>query len=443
MEDAAVLGRLARAALVGQLGVGERLPALAVHRLVAQADAARPGVHEQLGRAQLRLSPEVGDADDRELEALGGVDRHEPHRLLAAELDRRLRLARVGLELGQRPVDEAADVAPVLRLVGGGEPDHLRHVGQAPHPAGEAQHVLVVAAGGDAPLEQRVEAQPRGALALGLHRRRERREALALGRVERRAPGVDVVLGEHVPEPPPGRPPVRGLREQRERVGRGAGAERRRERAEQRDLVAGVGDRAEVGAEVLDLLAGPEAAPAGGQRGEPLGLQRPLEEAHVGRRAHQHHHVGGPVRPVADERADAPRQGGGLPLAQLLGREPALLLALGDVGVDEQQLGAQLAGRLARRGHRPVLGRDHARRGVEHLGTAAEVARERGRGSAGVVRRVPLLEDRHVGVAEAVDRLQLVADEEHVVAVERVDELQLQPVGVLELVDHDALEAPA
>ena len=48
-------------------------------------------------------------------------------------------------------------------------------------------------------------------------------------------------------------------------------------------------------------------------------------------------------------------------------------------------------------------------------------------------------------MAEPVDRLELVPDEEPLVvartAGDQVDELALQPVGVLELVDHDRPEA--
>ncbi len=78
--------------------------------------------------------------------------------------------------------------------------------------------------------------------------------------------------------------------------------------------------------------------------------------------------------------------------------------------------------------------------GGEHLGPRAVVLGE----------RQPLrrsfaagAEDRDVGVAEAVDRLELVADEEHVLrrpAREQVDQLALQRVRVLELVDHDRAE---
>jgi len=53
--------------------------------------------------------------------------------------------------------------------------------------------------------------------------------------------------------------------------------------------------------------------------------------------------------------------------------------------------------------------------------------------------RAPLAEHLHVGVSEAVDRLELVADVEHFCfrTAQQVDELALEPVRVLELVDHD------
>ena len=44
-------------------------------------------------------------------------------------------------------------------------------------------------------------------------------------------------------------------------------------------------------------------------------------------------------------------------------------------------------------------------------------------------------------MAEAVDRLLLVADDERVVRRPAVEELELERVRVLELVDHDAREA--
>ena len=52
-----------------------------------------------------------------------------------------------------------------------------------------------------------------------------------------------------------------------------------------------------------------------------------------------------------------------------------------------------------------------------------------------------LLEHLDVGVQEAIDRLELVADEEELVAGDEVDQLALEPVRVLELVDADLPEA--
>ena len=78
----------------------------------------------------------------------------------------------------------------------------------------------------------------------------------------------------------------------------------------------------------------------------------------------------------------------------------------------------------------------------EHLGPRAVVAGQRQvlRG-----RLAAVAEDGDVGVPEAVDRLELVADEEHVrragPAAHQVDHVALQSVRVLELVDHDRAEA--
>src|ERR1700757_5284270 len=77
----------------------------------------------------------------------------------------------------------------------------------------------------------------------------------------------------------------------------------------------------------------------------------------------------------------------------------------------------------------------------EHLGAGPVVERERERLLDGLA---PLAEDLHVGVAEAVDRLELVADEEELGlgGPEQVDDLRLEAVRVLELVDEDRAEAP-
>ena len=79
---------------------------------------------------------------------------------------------------------------------------------------------------------------------------------------------------------------------------------------------------------------------------------------------------------------------------------------------------------------------------VEHLGPRAVVLRQREHAADLLA---ALAEDLDVRMPEAVDRLELVADEEDlgVLVREQVDELALEPVRVLELVDHDRAEAPA
>jgi hypothetical protein len=78
----------------------------------------------------------------------------------------------------------------------------------------------------------------------------------------------------------------------------------------------------------------------------------------------------------------------------------------------------------------------------EHLRPRAVVLRERQDARR---RASPLAENLHVCMAESVDRLKLVADEEDLplaaAARQQVDQLALQPVRVLELVDHDRREA--
>ena len=77
---------------------------------------------------------------------------------------------------------------------------------------------------------------------------------------------------------------------------------------------------------------------------------------------------------------------------------------------------------------------------LEHLWPRAVVLRQ-GEHAAGLL--APLAEDLDVGVAEAVDRLELVADEEQLLAGEQVDQFALEAVRVLELVDHDRAQPPA
>ena len=79
---------------------------------------------------------------------------------------------------------------------------------------------------------------------------------------------------------------------------------------------------------------------------------------------------------------------------------------------------------------------------VEHLGARAVVLGQREHAADLLA---ALAEDLDVRVPEAVDRLELVADEEElaVLARQQVDQFALEAVRVLELVDHDRAEPPA
>ena len=79
--------------------------------------------------------------------------------------------------------------------------------------------------------------------------------------------------------------------------------------------------------------------------------------------------------------------------------------------------------------------------GVEQLPAAAEVALQGGQAPAPAQLGRGAVEDPHVGVAEAVDRLQAVADGEQAIATEQREDLGLQRVDVLELVHHHGVEA--
>jgi hypothetical protein len=78
---------------------------------------------------------------------------------------------------------------------------------------------------------------------------------------------------------------------------------------------------------------------------------------------------------------------------------------------------------------------------LEDLGAGAEVGLQRRAAVELLQQPAALLEQLHVGVPEAVDRLLGVADREQVAVRDQLDQLQLDPVRVLELVDHDLRKA--
>ena len=237
----------------------------------------------------------------------------------------------------------------------------------------------------------------------------------------------------------------------RERVG-GQADERRREDAVERGLVARVGERGEPGAEVADDLAAPVAAAADRQRQQVLVLERALVDRQVAEAAQQDDDLLGPRVAAVDEVADALREQACLGVAPRLrarqlaevGRVVAVPAGL----VGQQQLDERR--RTPAAGSRPSRSatKSAPRRGanaaliVSRIGPrlrkfVASVATR----PCGRQRRAARAEDLDVGVAKAVDRLLLVADHEEVVAVERLEQRDLAAVGVLELVDHDAVEA--
>ncbi len=264
-------------------------------------------------------------------------------------------------------------------------------------------------------------------------------------------------VGHRAPQPGPRR--AGGQRAAGEAVGRERGAERRGEQPQQRRLVVRVGERREVVGEVLDLLARPEPAAARRERGQPGILEGAL--------------VGGDVRGRADEDDDVARRR----LARLhqlgdpLREQPRLRPPPGGPAGQRAEVGVVPGGawRLApaRRGGRvgdQQLDQRSARRsdlaprderlearavqragsgvdGREDLGPGPEVAAQHGGGALARTRVARGAEDLDRRVTKAVDRLELVADDERLAPVEPPQQPHLERVGVLELVHHDPLEA--
>ena len=193
------------------------------------------------------------------------------------------------------------------------------------------------------------------------------------------------------------------------------------------DLVGGVDQQAEVGDRVLDLRPLVELGPADHLVGQLEADQRVLE--------HPAHRVG----PVEDGDVLAPHP---LLLAEPLDlpRHPARLLVL--VG-ELAQLQRLAAGELGPEPLRPpfaVALDDRVGGGEDRLGRAVVLLELDHVGLGEVALEVEDVAD--VGVAEAVDRLIVVADD-HQVAMLGGEQLQqpvLGVVGVLVLVDEDVAE---
>ena len=303
VEQAALLLGVGRGVGVGELGPGGRRDRVAA----AERGEPQPGgavvADEQRRARPARLAAEVGDADDRELEALGAVDRHQPHGVQALGLERRLALARLGEVAGLGVGEEAAQVAALGAFVLARQAHQLAQVREAAVAAGARERGEVVAGGDDRALEQHLQRRSLGVLALGGQQPRDR-GVRRLHRLPQAAARV-AVLGQAD-----------------ELVGAGA-VEGRGEHRQQRLLVVRVGEHAQPGEAVADLLLAPVAAAADDVRRQALLLERLLEQPQARRRADEHDHVAGAAAVVelgrsrsAIRRASARRHGWSPPLRQ-------------------------------------------------------------------------------------------------------------------------------
>jgi len=238
------------------------------------------------------------------------------------------------------------------------------------------------------------------------------------------------------------RPLRRGAAEQDERVVGGAD-ERRGEHGHESLVVVAVVQQAQIGKQVDYLLLVVVVAAGRAEGREPERPQLLLIKPRIGARGEQEHDLArrrlASVDQVAHARGDVPRLGlapvrAGVGVARLVGHEQ--LDGGPERRVGEAARGVERLEGLAEVRCEQVV--DH----VEHLGARAVVLGQREHAADLLA---PLAEDLDVGVPEAIDRLELVADEEQlrVLACEKIHELALEAVRVLELVDHDRLEAPA
>ncbi len=233
------------------------------------------------------------------------MDRHHPHpRVILA------RGGRLALAVGEggpcrRVVEEAAQVAAIVRLVLGRDADELAQVRRAPPSLVHEQRREVVVERLERPLHERVEREGGGDRPQIRQPLVEAGEALLVIRRDPRLPFAQALL--------PGERVLvlirRRLRlseqqlERRPEVGAGAGdaaqdPQRVRaraaggggERGDQRLVVERVGDASEEGERVGDLLRGPVAAAADDVRLEAGELQRLRVDVDVGEGAQQDHH---------------------------------------------------------------------------------------------------------------------------------------------------------
>jgi hypothetical protein len=219
--------------------------------------------------------------------------------------------------------------------------------------------------------------------------------------------------------------------------------ERRREHGGERDIVVPVSHEREVREQVGDLLLA-EVAPTRRAIRRQAGLAKlVLVRLCCGSGSEEEHDLARACRAGVDELADAPCDAPGfgpapvgacLAEARLVGNEQ--LDRVSEHRLIERPSRCERLELLAERRGEQVVD------GVQHRAARPVVPgqREDVRG-----RRASFAERRDIRMAEAVDRLELVPDVEHLrvgaIADDEVDDLALEAIRVLELVDHDDAKA--
>ena len=393
-----------RAGDAGVRAGAKRDPPLAIDQHVGSAAAAGPAAR-------------VRDHHHRELQPLGGMDRHQQHGIAALVGDRRLTLpcGQVGLLL-EEP-DEALQVGPAQLLVLASEPDQLAHVGQPPvavlsRQQGQVEVVLdhdrlaqPLQAEAGQPLHQPVVAQleglPEPVVALGQRLR-------PAGRLE----GADR------------RRPPRGQPDQRQAVV-GYAHQRRGQHAQQRPVVGAVDQQPQVGDHVPHLLLSVVAATGRAHGRQAAVAQRILVRAGVGAGLEQQHHVTRRATAGRDQLGDAVCDRLGL------GDPPRDVVLAAGSDVRQQQLnriGGRVALELTGLDQVGVAVAELAAEGlvdqIQHVAARAIVVIERDH-LAGCL-HASLAVHLDVGATETVDALELVADQEQVTAAHQLHQLDLE-----------------
>ena len=214
--------------------------------------------------------------------------------------------------------------------------------------------------------------------------------------------------------------------DQHERVVRDAD-ERRREHGDERLVVVAVAQQPQVEQQVDHLLLAEVAAPGRAVRRQAERAQLLLVPLGVGAGREQQDDLARRGRALVDELAHAARDVLRLG-APPVHAAPGVRRLVGDEQLD--RMAEHRVGELARRRERleavAELRLEEVVDRREHLGPRAVVLRQRQPLRRG---RAALAEDLDVGVPEAVDRLELVADEEDLLlraGGEQVDQLALQ-----------------